>query len=56
MVTPRGVTAGDAHPTTVSATWMMDRSVYIPDLVVGWQQHQAAIAALDARIAVLESA
>ena len=56
VVTPRGVTAGDAHPTTVSATWMMDRSVYIPDLVVGWQQHQAAIAALDARIAVLESA
>lgn len=55
-VTARGVTPGDDHPTTVSETWMMDRSVYIPDLVVGWQQHQAAIAALDARIAVLESA
>jgi hypothetical protein len=35
---------------------MMDRSVYIPDLVVGWQEHHAAIAALDARIAILEAA
>ena len=54
-VTPRGVTPGDDHPTTVSETWMMDRSVYIPDLVVGWQQHHAAIAALEARVEALEN-
>jgi hypothetical protein len=54
-VTPRGVTPGDSDPETISETWMMDRSSYIPDLVVGWQQHQAAIAALEARIEALEN-
>ena len=54
-VTSRGITAGDDHPTTVSETWMMDRSVYVADLVVGWQEHHAAIAALEARVEALEN-
>lgn len=44
-VSPRGVTVG----TTKDDPWMFDRSTYVPDLIVGWQQHDARIAKLEAR-------
>ena len=42
--------------------WSVDYSKFVPDLIVGWQQHDATIAtlttqntALEARIAILEA-
>jgi hypothetical protein len=34
--------------------WSTDYSKYVPDLIVGWQQHAAALAALRAEIAALK--
>ena len=34
--------------------WMTDYSKYVPDLIVGWQQHAADIAALRAELAALK--
>jgi len=50
----RGVTPGDNNPLTVTEPWMVDKSMFVPDLIVGWQQHDALIAQLAARIAALE--
>jgi hypothetical protein len=36
--------------------WSVDYSKYVPDLIVGWQQHDATIQLLAARIAALEAA
>jgi hypothetical protein len=36
--------------------WMADYSKLVPDLVLGWQKHEARIAELEARIEVLENA
>ena len=60
---PRGVTKGDDDPTTVTKAWRVDKSAYVPDLIVGWQQHDkelfdngvSIITQLAARIAALES-
>ena len=35
--------------------WGVDYSKFVPDLIVGWQQHDATISQLAARIAALES-
>jgi hypothetical protein len=35
--------------------WGVDYSKYVPDLIVGWQQHDATIQQLAARIAALET-
>lgn len=54
-VMPRGITKGDDDPVTVTKTWMVEKAAYVPDLIVGWQQHDATIQSLAARIAALES-
>jgi hypothetical protein len=59
----RGVFAQDAHasapshaiaPGTATSPWQIDYAKYIPDLIVGWQQHAAEIAALRAELAALK--
>lgn len=35
--------------------WGVDYSKYVPDLIVGWQAHEAQVAALEARVAALEA-
>ena len=35
--------------------WGVDYGKYVPDLVVGWQQHEAQVAALTAQITALEA-
>ena len=42
----------DGH---LAKPWQVDYSKYVPDLIVGWQQHDATITQLAARIAALES-
>jgi len=58
----RGVSPGrfpdgslDLDPITVTKTWMVEKAGYVPDLIVGWQQHDATITQLAARIAALET-
>jgi hypothetical protein len=66
----RGVFAQDAHTVAPFANtpgtderdaegrlvrpWMTDYSKYVPDLIVGWQQHAAALAAIRADLAALK--
>jgi hypothetical protein len=38
---------------TLARPWMTDYSTFVPDLLVGWQQHDAAIAELRAAVAQL---
>lgn len=51
----RGVFAQEAaevHPRAVHVEadrWSVDYSKYVPDLIVGWQHHEARLAALEAR-------
>lgn len=47
----RGISVGgdENHP------WQVDYSKFVPDLVAGWQQHDAQVLALEARIAALEA-
>ena len=68
--TSRGVFAQDAHRVMPSAVtvgtdevtesgslanpWGVDYSKFVPDLIVGWQQHDTLITQLAARIAALE--
>jgi hypothetical protein len=55
-VFPRAVMRG-ADDTTADGSlarpWMTDYSKFVPDLIVGWQQHDAAIADLRARLATV---
>jgi hypothetical protein len=67
----RGVFSQDAHKVLPSANmpgsderaadgrlvrpWSTDYSRYVPDLIVGWQQHAAALAAIRADLAVLKA-
>jgi hypothetical protein len=69
-VAGRGVFSQDAHRIKPEANtpgsddrdaegrlvrpWSTDYSKYVPDLIVGWQQHQAALAALRAEVAALK--
>jgi hypothetical protein len=53
---PRAVTAGTDETTddgSLAHPWMTDYSKFVPDLIVGWQQHDAAIANLRAALAGL---
>lgn len=63
---PRAITMGgddlDENGRPIHP-WMVDYSKFVPDLIVGWQQHdmrveqlEAQVAALTARVAALESA
>ena len=57
-VTPYVVTVGSDELTTTGhlvKPWSVDYSKFVPDLIVGWQQHDATISQLAARIAALES-
>lgn len=54
----RGVRKGDDTLTSdghLANPWSVDYSKFVPDLIVGWQQHDATIQSLAARIAALES-
>ncbi len=59
-VLPEAVTRGGDEMTKdlsqPSSPWMMNYSKLIPHLVAGWQDHDAVIASLQARIARLEAA
>jgi hypothetical protein len=54
---PRAVTAGTDETTADGAhlthPWGTDYSKFVPDLIVGWQQHDVEIAALRAFLATL---
>jgi hypothetical protein len=52
-VFPRAIAPGTDETTATGALarpWMTDYSKFVPDLIVGWQAHDAAIAALTARL------
>jgi hypothetical protein len=54
---PRAITPGDDATTTegsLAHPWMTDYSKFVPDLIVGWQQHDAEIAALRALLAPMK--
>jgi hypothetical protein len=54
---PRAVLAGTDERTEsghLARPWMTDYSKFVPDLIVGWQQHAAEIAALRAALATLK--
>lgn len=51
---PFAIVRGDDSDAVVTP-WAVDYSKYVPDLIVGWQQHDAAIVALRAEIAALRS-
>jgi hypothetical protein len=38
---------------SLAQPWMTDYSKFVADLIVGWQQHDAAITALRAEVAAL---
>jgi hypothetical protein len=53
QVFPRAVTVGSDETTadgTLAHPWMTDYSKFVPDLIVGWQQHEADLAALRAAL------
>jgi len=57
LVAPFAVSVGndemkDGH---LAKPWVVDYSKFVPDLIVGWQQHDATITQLAARIAALET-
>jgi hypothetical protein len=54
---PRAVFPGSDQTTETGALarpWMTDYSKFVPDLIVGWQQHDAAIAELRAALAAVK--
>jgi Chaperone of endosialidase len=54
---PRAVSEGTDETTESGALarpWMTDYSKFVPDLIVGWQQHEATIAQLRAELAALK--
>ena len=58
LVFPSAITVGDDSLTStdkLAMPWMADYSKFVPDLIVGWQQHDATISQLAARIAALET-
>jgi hypothetical protein len=52
-VFPRAITVG-SDGADLSRPWMADYSSFVPDLIVGWQQHEALLHALTAKLIVLE--
>jgi hypothetical protein len=58
-VFPRAITEGTDERTaagSLARPWQTDYSKFVPDLIVGWQQHDAALAAIRARLATLDGA
>jgi len=56
-VFPRAIQKGTDEMTdegTLKHPWMTDYSKFVPDLIVGWQQHDAELAALRAAFATLK--
>ena len=56
-VFPRAITPGTDATTPdggLACPWMADYSRFVPDLIVGWQQHDAQLTDLAARLAALE--
>jgi hypothetical protein len=53
-VTPRGITPGSTGDD-LSTPWQAEKAAYVPDLIVGWQQHDAEISALQAAITALQA-
>ena len=56
-VFPRAIQQGTDEMTdegTLKHPWMTDYSKFVPDLIVGWQQHDAELAALRAAFATLK--
>lgn len=53
-VLPVAVTVGCEGPV-VDQPWMVDYSKYVPDLIVGWQEHERRIISLLERLEALES-
>jgi hypothetical protein len=54
---PRAVAKGTDETTEaghLARPWMTDYSKFVPDLIVGWQQHDAELAALRATLATLK--
>ena len=54
---PRAVRAGTDDTTEhgdLARPWMTDYSKFVPDLIVGWQQHDAEIADLRAALAAVK--
>ena len=47
-VMPQAVSVGGDDPKT--NPWSVDYSKYVPDLIVGWQQHDARLAAMEAKL------
>lgn len=45
----------DGNPTTKYHPWSVDKTAYQFHLVAGWQNHEAKITALEARLAALEA-
>jgi hypothetical protein len=58
LIAPGAVTVGTDETTEAGALrkpWAVNYPAYIPDLIVGWQQHDALVVALTATIAALEA-
>jgi hypothetical protein len=56
-VFPRAIQKGTDETTDegiLKHPWMTDYSKFVPDLIVGWQQHDAELAALRAAFATLK--
>jgi hypothetical protein len=54
---PRAITVGTDDRTddgSLAQPWMTDYSQFVPDLIVGWQQHDAALAELRALLATVK--
>src|SRR4030095_11026514 len=48
-VFPRAISVGSPG-NDLSKPWMTDYSKFVPDLIVGWQQHEARLAVLEAQL------
>jgi hypothetical protein len=54
---PQAITPGTDETTedgSLARPWMADYSKFVPDLIAGWQQHDAELAALRAHLATLK--
>ena len=58
IVKPSAITVGsDEYDASgnLLRPWQTDYSKFVPDLIVGWQQHDSQVAVLERRIAALEA-
>jgi len=53
FVKPSAVTVG---VDSLGLPWSVDYSKYVPDLLVGWQNHESRIAAIEGRLAIVNTA